>query len=75
MLLKQIYKDESPHAGWGAGSGYVIREEYECPCGKGKVVYERDDIPGFRDTDITCDCGDCNDKYDFSRGTATLKKQ
>lgn len=71
--LKQTNYEQTEHSGYGAGSGYIIREEYECVCGKGKVVYEKDDIPGFRDRSTFCDCNDCNKKYDFARGIAKEK--
>lgn len=73
IYLKEIESKEISHAGYGAGSGSIINEEYECPCGKGKVFYEKDNIPGFRDSDIWCDCKECNDKYDFRRGIAEEK--
>lgn len=73
MELKRIDSSVEPHSGWGAGSGEVIEEVYECPCGKGIVTYEKDDIPGFRDTTISCSCDECSSKYTFGRGTATEK--
>lgn len=73
MNLKKLEKSNHQSAGYGAGSGEIINETYECPCGKGKVYYEKDDIPGFRSKDISCDCNECNEKYTFGRGTATLK--
>lgn len=54
-------------------SGDVIREEYKCPCGSGQVVYGKENIPSFRSIEIDCYCKLCNEKYDFGRGTATLK--
>ncbi|MBO0427610.1 hypothetical protein JZO82_00395 [Vagococcus fluvialis] len=73
MSLKKIRSSSDFHSGYGAGSGEVIREDYECPCGKGIVSYEKDDIPGFRDKAIMCSCAECNEKYTFGRGTATEK--
>lgn len=73
ITLKVISRISYYHEGYGAGSGRVIREEYECPCGKGIVYYEKDDIPGFRDSDITCMCKECDEKYTFSRGIAIEK--
>lgn len=73
MELKLIDRSVTSHGGYGAGSGEVIREEYECPCGKGLVIYEKDDIPGFRDKSIFSDCGVCGTKYDFGRGSAIEK--
>ncbi|WP_026908962.1 hypothetical protein [Paucisalibacillus globulus] len=71
MNLKLLKEEEIPHSGWGAGNGSVITEEYECPCGKGIVTYEKDDIPGFRSKSLYCNCEECRKKYTFSRGTAT----
>ncbi|MBP1907655.1 hypothetical protein J2Z32_004335 [Paenibacillus turicensis] len=63
--LKLIERSVTPHDGYGAGEGEIIREEYECPCGKGKVIYEKDAIPGFRDSSTWCTCSECKEKYDF----------
>ena len=73
MKLKKISSNVFEVKGWGAGAGETIEEIYECPCGKGTVTYEKDDIPGFRDKSIFSDCTDCTAKYTFSRGNATLK--
>jgi hypothetical protein len=43
-------------------------------CGNGIDVYEKDDIPGFRDSDLYCTCKECSEKYDIGIGTATEKK-
>lgn len=73
IKLKEISSKTDFHSGYGAGSGEVINELYECPCGKGTVSYEKDDIPGFRDKTIMCSCAECNEKYTFGRGTANEK--
>lgn len=73
MRLEFIDKDTYHSDGYGAGSGEVIKETYKCPCGTGKVFYEKDDIPGFKDTSIYSDCEECKSKYKFGRGTATEK--
>lgn len=73
MKLKLIDRGGYPHGGYGAGSGEIITEEYECPCGKGVVKYEKDDTPGFREKSVDCYCKDCDEKYDFSRGIAKEK--
>lgn len=72
--LKMIKSDDVYHSGYGAGSGSIITEVYECVCGKGTVTYEKDDIPGFRDRSISVDCVDCRKKYDFSWNSITEKK-
>lgn len=74
MNLKQLEGSTRQSVGYGAGSGEIINEVYECPCGKGKVYYEKDDIPGFRDKSIYSDCPECKDKYNFGRGTAVEKE-
>lgn len=74
MNLKKLEDTSYQSVGYGAGSGQVINEVYECPCGKGKVYYEKDDIPGFKSTDISSDCKECSEKFDFGRGTAKVKE-
>lgn len=74
MELHLVDSSTTHHAGYGAGSGYLICEEYKCPCGNGEVIYEKDDIPGFRESDIYCTCKKCDGKYTFGRGTAKEKK-
>lgn len=73
ICLKRIESNQREHSGYGAGTGYVITEKYECPCGKGIVTYEKDDIPGFRDRSTLCDCRECNDMYEFRKGVAIKK--
>lgn len=73
ISLTEISSSTDYHSGYGAGSGEVINEQYKCPCGKGIVSYEKDDIPGFRDKTIMCSCTECDNKYTFGRGTATEK--
>ena len=70
MRTKLISSDCGYHAGWGAGSGDVERYEYECPCGKGCIVEEHDNVPGFRDHAVYLDCAECRMKYklDTSKG-------
>lgn len=73
MNLKMKDSHSEWHQGWGAGEGTVDREEYICPCGKGSVYYEKDNIPGFRSKSIWTDCSECKGKYEFGRGTAKIK--
>lgn len=70
MELKLLSHKTIPHAGYGAGSGEIINEEYQCPCGEAKVFYEKDAIPGFRESSTWCTCKICNEKYEFKRGIA-----
>ncbi|WP_269053114.1 hypothetical protein [Sporosarcina sp. G11-34] len=73
MELTLLDERTTNSEGYGAGSGEIFREEYACPCGKSIVVYEKDAIPGFRDKSTSCECEECNKKYDFSRGAAIEK--
>lgn len=73
MELKFKDSHSEWHSGYGAGEGSIDSEEYFCPCGKSVVTYEKDDIPGFRSKSNFCDCKECNGKYVFGRGTATLR--
>lgn len=65
MRTKMVYSSEEEHQGYGAGSGDIERYEYECPCGKGKIVEEHDNIPGFRDHAVFFSCSECRNKYDL----------
>lgn len=70
MRTKLIYESQKEHSGYGAGCGDTERYEYECPCGKGKIIEEHDNIPGFRDHDVYIACDECSKKYilDISKG-------
>lgn len=70
MKTKLISSERYEHEGWGAGSGDCERYEYECPCGKGTIIEEHDNIPGFRDHDVCIICPECSKKYelDVSKG-------
>lgn len=71
MRTKQIYSSSEYSEGYGAGDGDTERYEYECPCGKGKIIEEHDNIPGFRDHFVGISCEECSQKYtlDKSKGT------
>ena len=70
MRTKLIYESQEEHSGYGAGSGDTEYYEYECPCGKGKIIEEHDNIPGFREHDVYIACDECSKKYilDTSKG-------
>lgn len=61
---------KASYPSYGAGNGTVIKDTYECPCGKGKVYYEKNNILGIRDREAYTDCKECQGKYEFSRGYA-----
>ncbi len=44
--------------------------EYECPCGKGKVVYEK--VAGFGDTYAYIACEECKKQYNIVTGCGHL---
>ena len=75
MRTKKIYSSCEFHEGYGAGSGDTARYEYECPCGKGKIIEEHDNIPGFREHDVYMHCDECSKKYilDTSKGVRNWK--
>ena len=75
MRTKLIYESQEEHSGYGAGSGDTERYEYECPCGKGKIIEEHDNIPGFREHDVYIACDECSKKYilDTSKGVRGWK--
>lgn len=58
----------SDHGGWGAGGGDVERYEYLCPCGEGTILEEHDNIPGFREHDVTIMCSRCRAEWKFVEG-------
>jgi len=38
---------------------------YKCPCGKGRVVDDKDATPGFRSHDTWIECDECKEKYEI----------
>lgn len=70
MRTELINSSQEYHDGYGAGSGDVERYEYLCACGKGKIIEEHDNIPGFREHDVWMQCTECSEKYkiDTSKG-------
>ncbi len=70
MRTNLISSRQTGHPGYGAGSGDIEWYEYECPCGKGTIREEHDNIPGFREHDVYICCDECSKKYklDTSKG-------
>ncbi|WP_313184231.1 hypothetical protein [Lacrimispora sp.] len=54
------------HAGYGTGPGIIEHFEYECPCGKGKILEEHNFIPDFEEHVVNIHCSDCCDKYELN---------
>ena len=75
MRTKLVYQKTDLHSGYGAGEGTTEYYEYECPCGKGKIVEEYDNIPGFREHDVSLLCEKCSKIYtiDTSSGISNWK--
>ncbi len=71
MDKKLIYESQNEHPGYGAGSGTTELYEYECPCGKGKIIEEHDNIPGFREHDVYIDCEVCSKLFDINTNNGT----
>lgn len=61
--MKFIKEDEQYSRGYGAGDGVIRTTTYSCPCGKGTIDIVKDEIPGFRTTDILIHCESCRNKY------------
>lgn len=59
MRTKRINSDQYDHSCYGD----IERYEYECACGKGEILEEHDNIPGFRYHFVYMCCKNCNGKY------------
>ncbi|WP_197673058.1 hypothetical protein [Microbacterium pygmaeum] len=66
-----IDRSRGDHGGWGAGGGDVEQYEYLCPCGEGKILEEHENIPGFREHDVTILCKRCNAEWQLVAGRST----
>ena len=67
--LKVISQTKEPS---GGDYGEIITTQYECPCGKGKVVLKIENIPGYYDFYTNFDCAECNKKYELLWGKGVL---
>ncbi|MCL2079210.1 MAG: hypothetical protein FWH17_05110 [Oscillospiraceae bacterium] len=54
--------------------GENISTEYECPCGKGKIVATFENMAGYRDSWVKIECEDCSKKYSVSYNWARDEK-
>ena len=70
MRTKLIRSKSEECRGYGEDGGDTERYEYECPCGKGFIFEEHDNVPGSRDHYAYIACKECNKKYflDMSKG-------
>lgn len=71
LRTELISGTSSDSAGFGAGHGSTERYEYFCPCGKGKVIEEHDNVPGFREHDVWIDCDKCRTEWRFVSNRST----
>jgi ribosomal protein S27AE len=70
IRTEQVTSNEEDAPGWGAGAGTIERHEYLCPCGRGFIVEEHDNIPGFREHDVRIACGKCSQTWRIVPGTS-----
>lgn len=68
IRTEQIAASSYEHSGWGAGSGDIERYIYRCPCGKGRIVEEHDNTPGFREHEHWFECDSCRGQWRFVAG-------
>lgn len=73
MSLKYKSSSSEEHPGYGAGSGTIDTTVYECPCGAGEVIRTKDNIPGFRESDIVIHCDVCSNKYGVINSLSELE--
>lgn len=75
MRTKRIIAKCEQYSGYSAGAGDTEYYEYECPCGKGTIIEEHDNIPGFREHSVYLHCTTCSKEYiiDTSAGTRNWK--
>lgn len=57
----------------GDADGYGERRDYLCPCGKGQIVEEHNNIPGFREHDVVILCPKCRDEWRFLAGRSVYE--
>lgn len=67
--LVDSFREDTP--GFGAGSGNIEWYRYECPCEEGRIVETHDNIPGFRDHDVSIECEKCSNEWEFESGNQT----
>jgi hypothetical protein len=52
--------------------GEIITTEYECPCGKGKVILTEEAIPGYYDFYTDFNCAECKEKFELLWGKGVI---
>jgi len=54
--------------------GEIIKIEYECPCGKGKITATFEDLPGYRESFASIKCDECKEIYEVGYNWARDKE-
>ena len=54
--------------GYGERSGDTELLRFRCPCGDSQIIEEHDNIPGFRNHDVSISCDKCRTEWDFAPG-------
>ena len=72
MRTKEIGRYRKTGVGFGRDRGEILEIRFECPCGKGCIIEEHDEIPGFKNKDVFIRCPDCTKKHtlDISNGVS-----
>jgi hypothetical protein len=70
MQLKEI-SNEIQEVGGGVRSGTTRTKVFECPCGRGTITEEQDDIPGFKNRCVYIDCDACKLLYGLDSDLGT----
>ena len=65
MKPKCLGTSVHPISGRANGDGTTTHIEYKCPCGKGKIIEEHDEIVGFKNHRLDFACGKCAQMYQF----------
>jgi hypothetical protein len=63
IRTERVSSSEEGTSGWGAGPGTIERYEFLCPCGRGLIVEEHDNTPGFREHDVLIRCDKCHESW------------
>lgn len=63
LRTESISSSTDETSGWGAGAGTIERHEFLCPCGRGLIIEEHDNTPGFREHDVLIHCDRCRQTW------------
>jgi len=68
IRTEQVSRSTEDTSGFGAGAGTVEHHEFLCPCGRGLIIEEHDNIPGFSEHDVLIDCDKCRGTWRIAPG-------